>query len=397
MVEVPRSAGGLAPPGAREVSRALGAAWPAIHRKASPTTAETFLAIQGVSKRYGVMKALDDVSIDVRQGEFLTLLGPSGSGKTTLLMMIAGFVEPSNGRIMLGDSDVSRLPPEARGFGMVFQGYALFPHMTVAENVAFPLKVRRVAKEDVRQRVLRALDQVQLSHLEDRRPRELSGGQQQRVALARALVFEPGLLLLDEPLSALDRKLRVEMQAELKQLHQRLGTSFVYVTHDQEEALSMSDRIAVLHRGRLAQIDTPDAIYEQPRTRFVAGFLGESNFLSGRVTGAESSGFVYEADGATLHHTGTQHAVSPGDHVVMAVRPESIRLSAGRPAETNALNVKVEDWSYYGGRIKGVLRTAAGHTMVVNIPTSDFSVPISRGEDLWATWPPYASVPVAAD
>jgi putative spermidine/putrescine transport system ATP-binding protein len=350
-----------------------------------------------VTKLYGTVKALDDVSIDVRQGEFLTLLGPSGSGKTTLLMMIAGFVEPSSGRIMLGSNDISRFPPEARGFGMVFQGYALFPHMTIAENVAFPLRVRHVAKEEVNERVLQALDMVQLSHLANRRPRELSGGQQQRVALARALVFKPGLLLLDEPLSALDRKLRVEMQTELKQLHQRLGTSFVYVTHDQEEAMSMSDRVAVLHRGRLAQIDTPQQIYQQPKTHFVAGFLGESNFLAGRVTQAASDGFAYDADGASLRHAGSGHDVAVGDEVLVAVRAESIRLSAGRPAEGNALNVRADDWNYYGDRIKGVLRTRTGNTLVVNLPASEFSVPISESDDLWASWSTEASVPVAPD
>jgi putative spermidine/putrescine transport system ATP-binding protein len=312
-------------------------------------------------------------------------------------MMIAGFVEPTRGRLLLGSTDISHHPPEARGFGMVFQGYALFPHLTVEENVAFPLKVRHISKEEIRQRVLRALDMVQLPHLATRRPRELSGGQQQRVALARALVFEPSLLLLDEPLSALDRKLRVEMQAELKQLHQRVGTSFVYVTHDQEEALSMSDRIALLHRGGVAQIDTPDVLYERPRTRFVAGFLGESNFLSGQVTRTDTNGFVYEADGATLYYSGSSHMVAPGDQVVIAVRPESINLSSGKPDEFNALNVKVKDWSYYGGRIKVVLYTMAGSNLVVNIPTSAFSTPISPGDELWASWKSDSSVPVFAD
>lgn len=359
--------------------------------------AAPFLAVRDASKRYGALTVLDKVSVDIHKGEFLTLLGPSGSGKTTLLMMIAGFVEPTAGRIMLGDRDISRIPPEARGFGMVFQGYALFPHMSVAENVSFPLRIRRMGSADIRERVARALDMVQLTHLAERRPRQLSGGQQQRVALARALVFEPELLLLDEPLGALDRKLRVDMQLELKQLHQRLGTSFVYVTHDQEEALSMSDRIAVLHRGRLAQVDTPGRIYERPTTRFVADFLGESNFLEGKVTRAAAAGFFYEAEGAEHLHSGPPDAVAVGAPVLIALRPEHIRLSRSRPAEGNALPVRVAHWSYFGSRIKGVLRTTLGNEITVNLAAGDFDAPMTEGGELWAAWKPEASVPVNSD
>jgi putative spermidine/putrescine transport system ATP-binding protein len=363
-------------------------------RAATRMTAERpVLAVEAVSKSYGVQTVLDQVSLTVAAGEFLTLLGPSGSGKTTLLMMIAGFTEPTRGRIMLGERDISRIPPEDRGFGMVFQGYALFPHMTVAENVSFPLRIRRMARAEIESRVERALDMVQLLGLAQRRPRELSGGQQQRVALARALVFEPRLLLLDEPLGALDRKLRVEMQMELKELHRRIGASFIYVTHDQDEALSMSDRIAVLSGGRLMQVDGPQRIYARPATRFVAEFLGESNFLTGRVVGAEGTGFIYEAEGRSFLQANAGTEVNRGESVTVALRPESIRLSGHRP-QGNALPVRVIDWSYFGSRSKGTLKTASGNRLIVNIAAGEPAAAAEPGSELWASWSADASVPV---
>ncbi|MGE4252567.1 MAG: ABC transporter ATP-binding protein [Parvibaculaceae bacterium] len=362
----------------------------------SPADAAS-LAMHEVSKSYAALAVLDKVSLIVAPGEFLTLLGPSGSGKTTLLMMIAGFTEPTSGRIMLGARDISRMPPEGRGFGMVFQGYALFPHMTVAENVSFPLRIRRLAKPEIRDRVARALDMVQLAGLSDRRPRQLSGGQQQRVALARALVFEPKLLLLDEPLGALDRKLRVEMQAELKRLHRRIGASFIYVTHDQDEALSMSDRIAVLNGGRLTQVDVPERIYARPATRFVAEFLGESNFLCGTVVRSDGSGFLYEAEGRSLVQSGGATAVRPGEAVMIALRPENIRVSPDQPPNGNALPTRVIDWSYFGSRIKGTLRTAMGSTLTVSIAAGELKTPAPEGSELWASWNADASVPVTGN
>ncbi|MBV8650548.1 MAG: ABC transporter ATP-binding protein, partial [Alphaproteobacteria bacterium] len=243
------------------------------------------LSVEHLTKRYGAIVAVDDVSLEVERGTFLTLLGPSGSGKTTILMAIAGFVEPTSGEIRSGERIITHLPPEKRNFGMVFQGYALFPHMSVGENVAFPLKVRGRPRAETNAMVKSALDLVQLGHLKDRLPGQLSGGQQQRVALARALVFDPDILLLDEPLSALDKKLRADLQIELKALHQRVGKTFIYVTHDQDEALSMSDEIVILRHGRIVQQGSPNALYEAPRTHFVADFLGKSNFLAGRVGG----------------------------------------------------------------------------------------------------------------
>lgn len=237
------------------------------------------IVIRDLTRRYGKLYALDSVDLDVQSGEFLTLLGPSGSGKTTLLMAIAGFIRPDAGSIQFGDKEMIFTPPHRRDVGMVFQNYALFPHMSVAQNVAFPLKLRRVAAKEVTSRVDDALSTVQLTGFGERRIDQLSGGQRQRVALARAFVFRPRILLMDEPLSALDKKLREQMQIELKQLHRQLGVTTVYVTHDQREALTMSDRIAVINDGKLAQIDTPEVIYNQPANAFVADFIGESTML----------------------------------------------------------------------------------------------------------------------
>ncbi len=248
------------------------------------------ITVKGLTKRYGDMYALNNVDVDVKSGEFLTLLGPSGSGKTTLLMAIAGFNRPDSGSIQFGEDEMILTPPHRREVGMVFQSYALFPHMTVAENVAFPLKLRKVDTAEITQRVAEALATVQLADLGDRNIDQLSGGQRQRVALARAFVFKPRILLMDEPLSALDKKLREQMQIELKQLHRQLGVTTVYVTHDQREALTMSDRIAVINKGEIVQIDTPDVIYNKPSNSFVADFIGESTILP--LT-ADSSGKLF--------------------------------------------------------------------------------------------------------
>ena len=243
------------------------------------------ISISGVTKTYGKVFALDHVDLDIRSGEFLTLLGPSGSGKTTLLMALAGFTRPDSGSIRFGDEEIILKPPHLRNVGMVFQSYALFPHMDVAANVGFPLKLRKTPKAEIEERVKQALETVQLGGYGERRISQLSGGQRQRVALARAIVFSPRILLMDEPLSALDKKLREHMQIELRHLHEKLGMTTVYVTHDQREALTMSDRIAVINHGKLMQLDTPRQIYDQPANRFVADFLGESTFLNLQVKG----------------------------------------------------------------------------------------------------------------
>ncbi len=237
------------------------------------------ISISRITKRYGDIHALDNVDLEIRSGEFLTLLGPSGSGKTTLLMVLAGFTRPDHGSIKFGDEEIILKPPHTRNVGMVFQSYALFPHMDVAHNVGFPLKLRSVSKAEIAERVEQALNTVQLGGYGKRQINQLSGGQKQRVALARAIVFDPRILLMDEPLSALDKKLREHMQIELRHLHEKLGMTTVYVTHDQREALTMSDRIAVINHGKLMQLDTPREIYDRPANRFVADFIGESTFL----------------------------------------------------------------------------------------------------------------------
>ncbi len=246
------------------------------------------LTIRGLSKRYGSTVALHGVDLDVGAGEFVTLLGPSGSGKTTLLMMLAGFVRPDAGSVKVGEEEIVVTPPHKRNVGMVFQNYALFPHMNVLGNIAFPLRQRRVGRKEIAERVRQALDLVQLAGLAERRVDQLSGGQKQRVALARAIVFEPRILLMDEPLSALDKKLREQMQIEIRHLHERLGMTTVYVTHDQREAITMSDRIAVMNLGRIVQLDAPERLYVRPRTRFVAEFIGESCLLPVEVDGRQA-------------------------------------------------------------------------------------------------------------
>src|SRR5215469_3567245 len=280
-----------------------------------------------VEKSYdGRTLAVRDLTLEVGRSEFLTLLGPSGSGKTTTLNMLAGFERPTRGEILLGGRPVDRLPPYERNIGMVFQSYALFPHMTVGENVAFPLGVRRIRRAEIADRVRRALAMVRLEAFADRRPAQLSGGQQQRIALARALVFEPSLVLMDEPLGALDKKLREQMQIEIKLLHERFGLTVVYVTRDQSEALTMSDRIAVFHDGRVVQQGTPDRLYTSPADAFVAGFIGENNLLTGTVD-AVANGSVRVALDAGMRVTATAVGeLRERACVVVAVRPESVHI-----------------------------------------------------------------------
>jgi putative spermidine/putrescine transport system ATP-binding protein len=302
------------------------------------------ITIGRVTKAYGSFKALDSVDLDVRSGEFLTLLGPSGSGKTTLLMVLAGFTRPDAGSILFGDREVVRLAPHKRDVGMVFQSYALFPHMDVAGNVGFPLRLRGVRKAEIAVRVERALETVKLGGYGVRRIDQLSGGQRQRVALARAIVFEPRILLMDEPLSALDKQLREHMQVELRQLHEKLGMTTVYVTHDQREALTMSDRIAVIDKGRIMQLDTPRRIYERPAGRFVAEFIGESAFLPVTVTNG-----TIALDGAELRAAEGAEP-GPGDWLLM-LRPEKLRiLGNGETAggDVNVLSGLVSRFIYQG-------------------------------------------------
>ncbi|MFT4148786.1 MAG: ABC transporter ATP-binding protein [Paracoccaceae bacterium] len=328
----------------------------------------------GIGKMFGRFAALDDITLTVGRGEFLTLLGPSGSGKTTFLMILSGFEPPTSGRLTLDGRDMTETPPEARGFGMVFQGYALFPHMTVEENIAFPLKVQGRSAADIRTRVARMVEMVGLGGHAHKRPSGLSGGQQQRVALARALAYEPPVLLLDEPFSALDKNLRGAMQDEMRRIHRETGTTFVFVTHDQEEALALSSRIAIFDRGRLQQIAPPREVYERPANRFVAQFLGDINILP--VSGSRIEGQPVRIAGATA---------ASGD---LAIRPEYMGLAMAEPAEGNALPARLIDLTYLGAETRLSLATRGGLPMVLHLPTAGLPDGLVPGAPVWATWPP---------
>ena len=355
------------------------------------------LVLDGIEKRYGDFVALQRTELTIRAGEFITLLGPSGSGKTTILMSIAGFADPSAGRILLDGRDVTNLPPEKRNFGVVFQGYALFPHLSVYDNVAFPLRARGITGEAARGRIMSALQIAKLDAFAHRYPRQLSGGQQQRVALARSLVFSPELLLLDEPLSALDRALRKEFQTEFRAIHREVGTTFIYVTHDQEEALTMSDRIVILDKGRILQIAPPTELYERPATEFVAGFLGKSNFIRGRIARlADGSALVERPGIATL---ALENGTAPAQwaEAVAALRPEKIRLAAhdGRAVEGPCRAAgRVSAVTYLGAAIEVELTLPTGELLLATVPAGDGA--IREGAELLACWAPDAAVLVRA-
>ena len=354
---------------------------------AEPEPLVRFCAVQ---KTYdGVQLVVRELDLDIRRGEFLTLLGPSGSGKTTTLMMLAGFESPTAGDILLDGRPITRTPPHKRNFGMVFQNYALFPHLTVGDNVAYPLTVRKVAKAEATARVVRALGMVRLQGLADRFPAQLSGGQQQRVALARALVFEPQLVLMDEPLGALDKQLREHMQIELKELHRQLGVTFVYVTHDQGEALTMSDRVAVFNDGAIQQVDSVESIYERPANHFVAGFIGDSTALSGTVRAAddERCGIVLP-DGRVI--TGLNvNAAAVGAQVHACIRPERIGLHLRAPIDHgNVLQVQVARVIYFGDHLRLLCTVGEGQAeATVKLPLSLPGVPLA-GDKVWLEFPP---------
>ncbi len=338
-----------------------------------------------VSKSYdGRTSVVDSLDLDVREGEFLTLLGPSGSGKTTCLMMLAGFEEPSTGEIRIAGQLVNRVPAYKRGIGVVFQNYALFPHMTVAQNLAFPLRQRKMPAPEIADRVAKALDMVRLSSLGERLPRQLSGGQQQRVALARALVFDPRLILLDEPLGALDRRLREHMQIEIKRLHQRIGMTAVYVTHDQSEALTMSHRIAVFNRGRIEQIGAPEEVYERPATSFVAHFVGENNSLPGRLVGrGEGCRIALDCGGEVLAEAVDTLAV--GDAVELVIRPERIAIAPAEPTDNRA-EATVEDVIYNGDHVLLPCRIGSAPILLKAAAPLLEHRPVTRGERLPIGW-----------
>lgn len=307
------------------------------------------VVFQDLEKRYGEVRAVDGVSLTVEPSEFVTFLGPSGSGKTTSLMMLAGFETPTSGEIFVDDQPIATVPPYRRNIGMVFQNYALFPHMTVGENIAFPLKIRKLGKDEIGRRTREALELVKLPGYEGRYPRQLSGGQQQRIAVARALVFNPRVLLMDEPLGALDKQLRESLQLEIKQLHDQLGVTIIYVTHDQQEALVMSDRIAVMNNGQIEQIGSPTDLYDLPRTRFVASFIGESNFLEGRLLSNDAPTCDVELNGVGVFRAPSRSGLNRFDDVALTVRPEKIVFAKSKEEPfSQPMNVAV-------GRVENVI------------------------------------------
>jgi putative spermidine/putrescine transport system ATP-binding protein len=331
---------------------------------------DALVRFEDVKKSYdGINFVVKGLNLDVFRGEFLTMLGPSGSGKTTTLMMLGGFEQPTLGHILLDGKPVERLPPEKRNIGFVFQNYALFPHMTVAENVAFPLRYRGITGAAAKEKVRQALGRVSLEALGDRRPAQLSGGQQQRVALARALVFEPSLVLMDEPLGALDKQLRERMQIEIKQLQTSLGITMVYVTHDQSEALTMSDRIAVFHDGRIQQLADPKTLYDDPSNRFVASFIGENNTMPCTLLGREGGmAIVRMADGTTLKAAGANVSGTGGD-LSVSVRPENIALAGeGAHAGLNRFSGKARDVFFLGDHMRLSVEAFGGQLVTARIP-----------------------------
>jgi spermidine/putrescine ABC transporter ATP-binding subunit len=346
------------------------------------------VSLNDLEKNYGGVAAVVGVSLDIHSGEFLTLLGPSGSGKTTTLMMIAGFETPTGGDIAIDGKSVVAMPPYRRNIGMVFQNYALFPHLTVADNIGFPLKQRGIAKAERTKLVGEALELVQLPGYGARYPRQLSGGQQQRVALARAIVFKPRLLLMDEPLGALDKQLRENLQLEMRRLHADLGITFIYVTHDQEEALTMSDRIAVMNEGLVAQVGRPEDLYDRPSSHFVAAFIGESNFLPAVVRGLEDEIVVAEYNGALIRAISPSQPVA-GNKVMLSTRPERIRFAdaiAQSDAPQNRLSVTVAEAVFAGERCRYMLRTGDGSSIVLKEPSSAAIRRREVGEQVEISW-----------
>jgi putative spermidine/putrescine transport system ATP-binding protein len=346
------------------------------------------IEVKNVAKRYGASLAVSDVSFDVEQGHVLSLLGPSGCGKTTVMRMIAGLIQPTSGSISIKSQPVNRIPVHKRNVGMLFQNYALFPHLDVSRNIAFGLDMRGAKKADALKRAETALAMVRLDGFGSRYPHQLSGGQQQRVALARALVIEPAVLLLDEPFGALDKKLRESMQIEMRQLQRRLGITTLMVTHDQDEALTLSDRIAVMYAGRIEQLGTPTEIYERPVSRFVASFIGTSNFFRGRVTGRDGGAYLVESKGGVkLALNGTP----PREHeITVALRPEGIQLSPGSDtAAVNSLTATIDQVVYHGLNTHYFLRRNDAEPLIVmrqNATGADVVAGLEPGANVIASW-----------
>jgi len=353
------------------------------------------LELIGVEKHYGPVRAVDRVSLAIEQGERLALLGPSGCGKTTTLNLVAGFLTPDAGEIRIAGRDVARLPPHKRNTGMVFQSYALFPHLPVTENVAFGLRMRRIERSAMARRVAEALALVRLHHLGDRYPRQLSGGQQQRVALARALVIHPEILLLDEPLSNLDAKLRQEMRVELVGILKSVGITTIFVTHDQDEALSLADRVVVMNAGRIEQVGTPVEVYEEPATAFVAKFLGEPNVLAARVASVAGGEIACELEGGYRVVSERKASVQVGDRVEVIVRAERVRLARGPSGLPNSFPARLEHVMYLGSDLRYLIQLGPHRLTAVEKNRGDGDVPVA-GQTLHVEWPARESLVAAA-
>ncbi|MGB5838419.1 MAG: ABC transporter ATP-binding protein [Albidovulum sp.] len=349
-----------------------------------------FVEFEHVQKSYdGENLVVKDLNLSVAKGEFLTMLGPSGSGKTTCLMMLAGFETATHGEIKLGGQPINNIPPHKRGIGMVFQNYALFPHMTVAENLAFPLEVRKIGKSDRDAKVMRALDMVQMGSFAGRRPAQLSGGQQQRIALARALVFEPELVLMDEPLGALDKQLREHMQFEITRLAHELGITTVYVTHDQTEALTMSDNVAVFDDGRIQQLAPPAKLYEEPENSFVAQFIGENNTLMGTVKEINDGVALVQLDGGELIDCKPVNVTKPGERTRVSIRPERVEFNKERlQPGAHTLKAEVLEFIYMGDIFRTRLRVAGNDDFIVKTRNAPDQRRLQPGEQLDIGWLP---------
>ena len=357
---------------------------------ADTQSGDAFVEFERVQKSYdGEVLVVKDLNLSIPKGEFLTMLGPSGSGKSTCLMMLAGFETATHGEIKIDGVSINNIPPHKRGIGMVFQNYALFPHMTIAENLSFPLEVRKIGKSDREAKVKRALDMVEMGDFGGRRPAQLSGGQQQRVALARALVFEPELVLMDEPLGALDKQLREKMQFEITHLAHRLGITVVYVTHDQTEALTMSDRVAVFEDGRIQQLAPPDKLYEEPQNSFVAQFIGENNTLEGTVKEISNGVALVQLDGGELIDCRPVNVSKPGERTRVSIRPERVEYNKDRLAEgVHTLKAEVLEFIYMGDIFRTRLRVAGNDEFVIKTRNAPDQVRLKPGQQIEIGWLP---------
>jgi putative spermidine/putrescine transport system ATP-binding protein len=350
------------------------------------SNSDSFVRFEKVDKSYdGEILVVKDLNLDVAKGEFLTMLGPSGSGKTTVLMMLAGFETPTSGEIYLDGNPISSIPPNKRGIGMVFQNYALFPHMTVKENLEFPLEVRKMKKSVIDEKVSNALLMVELQDFGSRMPLQLSGGQQQRVALARSLVFEPRLVLMDEPLGALDKNLREQMQYEIKHIHEKIGITVVYVTHDQNEALTMSNRIAVFNDGKIQQISSPDVLYEKPNSSFVAQFIGENNQLKGKVKSVNGENCIITTESGDDIHALKVNVNNSGDASLVSLRPERVAINSSEKFENN-FDAKVKELIYLGDHIRSRVEICGNDQFIVKIPNSYMGAKLKEGVTVKLSW-----------